>query len=399
LAAVKFLGITKVFGKDVKAVDDLTLQIDDGEFMVLVGPSGCGKTTALRMIAGLEEATAGDLYIGETRVNDVPPKDRDIAMVFQNYALYPHMTVYKNMAFGLQLRRFPKDEIDRRVREAAQILGLTDDMLLRKPKALSGGQRQRVAVGRAIVRKPKAFLFDEPLSNLDAKMRVSMRTEISKLHTRLSSTMIYVTHDQVEAMTMGDRIVVMKDGRVQQVDSPLEIYNRPVNLFVAGFIGSPPMNFFEGRVIEQAGALWFQESDNKGGVTEMKIRPEDEQTRKLRDYLGKPVVFGIRPEDIDDKLYAAEPNPDHVFKATVEVVEPMGAETYLYLNTGASNFIVRSAGQIHEEVNQKAELVADIKRGHFYQFAPKENFMIKKPEKKNNEFDAERWQASCPLII
>jgi len=221
-----------------------------------------------------------------------------------------------------------------------------------------------------------------------------MRTEISKLHTRLSSTMIYVTHDQVEAMTMGDRIVVMKDGRIQQVDAPLEIYNRPVNLFVAGFIGSPPMNFFEGRIVEQAGALWFHESDGKGGSTEMKVRLDDEQARKLREFLGKEVVFGIRPENIDDRLYCAEPNPDHVFKATVEVVEPMGAETYLYLNTGASNFIVRSAGQIHEEVNHKAELVADMKRGHFYQSVPKQDF-----RKQGDEFDMERWQAACSIII
>ena len=379
---------------DFVAVEDANLEIQDREFVVLVGPSGCGKSTTLRMIAGLEEISRGSIYIDDRKINDVPPKDRDIAMVFQNYALYPHMTVYKNMAFGLQLRKFPKAEIDKRVRDAAQILGLTDEMLLRKPKALSGGQRQRVAVGRAIVRKPKAFLFDEPLSNLDAKMRVSMRTEISKLHTRLSSTMIYVTHDQVEAMTMGDRIVVMKDGRIQQVDTPMNIYNAPKNMFVAGFIGSPPMNFFEGRIVQDKGTLWFEEINAEGKPTGVKVRPDEAHAKALHDHIDKDVVWGIRPEDIEDKLYATSPNPAHVFKAVVEVVEPMGAETYLYLNSGAASFISRSAGQVVEEVNHQAELVADMKKAHFYKSADKTKYL-----KKDGEFDHERWQAASSLIV
>ena len=265
-------------GRQVIAVEDLNLKIEDGEFMVLVGPSGCGKSTTLRLVAGLEEISGGNIYIDGKKLNDVPPKDRDIAMVFQNYALYPHMTVYKNMAFGLELRKLPKKEIQRRVQEAAQILGLSDEMLQRKPKALSGGQRQRVALGRSIVRKPKVFLFDEPLSNLDAKMRVQTRGEIAKLHGRLRNTMIYVTHDQVEAMTLGDRICVMKSGRVQQVGTPLEIYNRPATLFVAGFIGSPAMNFLPGQVVEKSRRLFFaEETGADGGALLLQI---DEAHRK-----------------------------------------------------------------------------------------------------------------------
>jgi len=381
-------------GKDVVAVEDANLEIRDREFMVFVGPSGCGKSTTLRMIAGLEDISRGNMYIGDRRINEVPPKDRDIAMVFQNYALYPHMTVYKNMAFGLQLRKYPREEIDKRVREAASILGLTDDMLERKPKALSGGQRQRVAVGRAIVRKPQAFLFDEPLSNLDAKMRVSTRTEISKLHTRLSTTMIYVTHDQVEAMTMGDRITVMKDGRIQQVDTPLEIYNMPANMFVAGFIGSPPMNFFEGRVIEEGGKLWFEECDMDGKAGLVKVQPTDEQANKLKAFIGKRVVFGARPENLEDKLYAQEPDPAHCFQANVEVLEPMGAETYMYMNSGQSNFIVRSSQQIHEEVGHKVDLVANMKKAHFFEYHPTDKF-----KNEEGEVDKEKWQAFCPLIV
>ena len=382
-------------GRKIAAVADANLVINDREFMVFVGPSGCGKSTTLRMIAGLEEISSGSIYIDDRRVNDVPPKDRDIAMVFQNYALYPHMTVYKNMAFGLELRKYPKEEIRKRVKEAAQILGLTDEMLERKPKALSGGQRQRVAVGRAIVRKPKVFLFDEPLSNLDAKMRVQMRTEISKLHTRLATTMIYVTHDQVEAMTMGDRITVMKDGRIQQVAEPLEIYNHPANMFVAGFIGSPPMNFFEGTVAEKSGQLFFTEERNSpNGTGAVSVKLEDEQAKKLAAFLGKPVVFGIRPEDLEDKLYAADGNPAQMISATVEVIEPMGAETYLYLTTGFHSFIVRSQNQLKEEVNQKIDLVADMKKAHFFQMAEKAAF-----KKENGDFDAERWQSQCPLIL
>ena len=260
MAEVILKNVRKVYDKDIVAVDDANIEIKDKEFVVLVGPSGCGKSTTLRMIAGLEEISGGEIYIDGTLVNDIPPKDRDIAMVFQNYALYPHMTVYQNMAFGLKLRKYPKDEIDARVQEAADILGI-QDLLERKPKALSGGQRQRVAVGRAIVRKPKVFLFDEPLSNLDAKLRVQMRAEISKLHTRLEATMIYVTHDQTEAMTMGDRIVVMKDGKIQQIDAPLRLYNDPVNQFVAGFIGSPSMNFINGKLIADGESLVFEEGN------------------------------------------------------------------------------------------------------------------------------------------
>ena len=284
--------------------------------MVLVGPSGCGKSTTLRMVAGLEEISSGNIYIDGRRVNDVPPKDRDIAMVFQNYALYPHMTAYKNMAFGLMLRKYPKAEIDARVREAAQILGITDEQLQRKPKALSGGQRQRVAVGRAIVRKPKAFLFDEPLSNLDAKMRVQMRAEINKLHSRLQSTMIYVTHDQVEAMTMGDRIVVMKDGVIQQVDDPIALYDNPKNLFVAGFIGSPPMNFFRGTIQQRANGLWFaektSEASKNGGFSVRIERPDGRKTHVSRRQ-DRRVRRAPRRHQRQETGSAGEPRPDRSF--------------------------------------------------------------------------------------
>jgi multiple sugar transport system ATP-binding protein len=286
-------------------------------------------------------------------------------MVFQNYALYPHMTVYKNMAFGLMLRKYPKAEIDQRVREAAQILGITDEQLQRKPKALSGGQRQRVAVGRAIVRKPKAFLFDEPLSNLDAKMRVQMRAEISKLHDRLNSTMIYVTHDQVEAMTMGDRIVVMKDGLIQQVAEPIALYDNPKNMFVAGFIGSPPMNFFKGTIVQQQAGLWFVEQA-AGGSKGFAIRIDDETGRKLAGYVGKGVVFGSRPEDIGDKGNASFTKPDQTTSATVEVVEPMGAEIYLYLNTGNHTFVARVNPHEKAEVGQKLDMAFDMRKCHFF---------------------------------
>ena len=358
MAKVVLEHVYKIYPGGVVAVNDFNLEIEDREFVVLVGPSGCGKSTTLRMVAGLEEISRGDIYIDGRRVNDVPPKDRDIAMVFQNYALYPHMTVYKNMAFGLKLRRYPKAEIDQRVREAAEILGITA-LLDRKPKALSGGQRQRVAVGRAIVRKPKAFLFDEPLSNLDAKMRVQMRTEISKLHTRLASTMIYVTHDQVEAMTMGDRIVVMKDGFIQQVATPLDLYDHPANIFVAGFIGSPPMNFFHGRIEQKSGGLYFSEGT-------FSVRVEDAQAAKLQPFIGQDVTFGVRPEDVHDTLFASNPNPEHQVKARVEVVEPMGAEVYLYLNTGKHNFIARVDARDTANVNQELTMVLDMKKSHFF---------------------------------
>ena len=308
------------------AVDHINLEIRDREFMVLVGPSGCGKSTTLRMIAGLEEISSGTITIGNRVVNNVPPKDRDIAMVFQNYALYPHKTVYDNMAFGLRLRKFPKADIDKRVRSAAEILGI-QEYLDRKPKALSGGQRQRVAVGRAIVRKPQVFLFDEPLSNLDAKMRVQMRTEISKLHTRLETTMIYVTHDQTEAMTMGDRICVMKDGVVQQVDTPLNIYDRPANVFVAGFIGTPPMNIFRGTVMRRENKLVFKNSN-------MDILLPESWKEAAAKFVGRELLFGIRPEDIGTASSAGTPQ---FINAKVEVIEPMGAETFLYLDAQTVN--------------------------------------------------------------
>ena len=291
MAKVKLEGIRKVYDNDVVAVHGAEFEIKDGEFVVLVGPSGCGKSTTLRMIAGLETITEGHLFIGDLLVNDIPPKDRDIAMVFQNYALYPHMTVFDNMAFGLKLRKFPKEEINKRVRQAAEILGI-EDILDRKPKQLSGGQRQRVAVGRAIVRKPQVFLFDEPLSNLDAKLRVQMRTEISKLHRQLDATMVYVTHDQVEAMTMGDRIVVMLDGHIQQIDTPLNLYDHPVNRFVAGFIGSPSMNFVTGEVAREDG-LHFRALEN---VFTLPLAGQHETS--LKYYEGKKVTLGIRPEDL-----------------------------------------------------------------------------------------------------
>jgi multiple sugar transport system ATP-binding protein len=365
VAKVILENVCKIFPGGVKAVDNANLVIEDREFMVLVGPSGCGKSTTLRMVAGLEEISSGTISIDGRIVNDVPPKDRDIAMVFQNYALYPHMTVYKNMAFGLMLRKYPKAEIDRRVREAAQILGITDEQLQRKPKALSGGQRQRVAVGRAIVRKPKAFLFDEPLSNLDAKMRVQMRAEISKLHSRLNSTMIYVTHDQVEAMTMGDRITVMKDGVIQQVAEPIELYDNPKNMFVAGFIGSPPMNFCHGTIQQRAGALWFVETTSTG-ASGFAVRLPEPHAGRLAAHLGKTVVFGIRPEDINEKTHATVAQPDQTMTATVEVVEPMGAEVFIYLTTGSHNFIARVNAHQRAQVGQQLEMAMDLKKSHFF---------------------------------
>lgn len=343
MANVTLKNVFKIYpadkGGEVTAVRDFNLEIKDREFVVFVGPSGCGKSTTLRMIAGLEEISRGEVIIGERTVNDVPPKDRDIAMVFQNYALYPHMSVYENMAFGLKLRKVPKEEIRSRVMDAAAILGITD-YLERKPKALSGGQRQRVAVGRAIVRQPSVFLFDEPLSNLDAKMRVQMRAEITKLHQRLQATMIYVTHDQVEAMTMGQRIVVMKDGVIQQVAAPLEIYNEPVNLFVAGFLGSPPMNFLQGRLHAQGGSFVFEENGTSTAF-EIPNRPG------LSVQAGKPTTLGVRPEHclcVHESVSAAL----NRFEATVEMIEPMGAETFLYLTTGAHQMVSR----IHDSVNR-----------------------------------------------
>src|SRR3989344_3514106 len=341
------------------AVKDVSLEIPDKEFFVLVGPSGCGKSTTLRMIAGLEEASDGEIWIGGKKVNDVPPKDRDIAMVFQNYALYPHMTVYENMAFGLKLRGYSKKEIQDRVKEAAEILNITH-LLDRRPKELSGGQRQRVAVGRAIVRKPKVFLFDEPLSNLDAKLRVQMRTEISKLHDRLQTTMIYVTHDQVEAMTMGDRICVMKDGPIQQVAKPLEVYNRPNNKFVASFIGSPPMNFLDIQVIKKSGHLWLDE-----GKFSLQVLPAMEQP--LDSYVGQTLTMGMRPEDIYDRVYAVNTvTRGRTATCTVEVVEPMGSEILLYLNTGKNTLVARVEPFSEAKVNQEIELVFNMEKIHLF---------------------------------
>ena len=370
MAQVLLENLTKVYpekgGPGVTAVKRINLQIADREFMVLVGPSGCGKSTTLRMIAGLEEISEGTIQIGGQVVNEVLPKDRDIAMVFQNYALYPHMTVYENMAFGLKLRKFSKVEIDARVREAATMLGL-EPYLARKPKALSGGQRQRVALGRAIVRKPKVFLFDEPLSNLDAKMRVSTRTEISKLHARLGATMIYVTHDQVEAMTMGDRICVMKDGNIMQVAAPLDLYNNPDNLFVAGFIGSPPMNFFRGTLRRSGGHVSFVE-DN-AVAPPLTIALDEALAGRSSAHLDKPVVFGIRPEAIRDSLTVAVPDPGRTADVKVEVSEPMGSETLLYLDTGATSFIARVNPTDRFDAGQAVQVTFDLSHAHIFDAA------------------------------
>ncbi len=327
MASLLLKDIYKVYQSGVVAVTDFTLDIEDKEFIVFVGPSGCGKSTTLRMIAGLEEISDGELYIDGKLMNNVQPKDRDIAMVFQNYALYPHMTVYDNMAFGLKLRKMPKLEIDERVKEAARILGL-ETYLQRKPKALSGGQKQRVALGRAIVREPKVFLLDEPLSNLDAKLRAQMRTEITKLHHRLGTTFIYVTHDQVEAMTMGTRIVVMKDGLIQQVDTPQNLYDCPANLFVAGFIGSPQMNFFNAILTGTKSKVWVEFNNHKVAL------PESVSAKiiNLEEYLntGKPVTFGVRPEDMHDEEAFIANSPEALISVKVDVVEKLGAETLLY---------------------------------------------------------------------
>ncbi|MBI2423132.1 MAG: sn-glycerol-3-phosphate ABC transporter ATP-binding protein UgpC [Candidatus Hydrogenedentes bacterium] len=359
MARVDLKQVKKVYPGGVEAVKCADLEIADKEFVVLVGPSGCGKSTTLRMVAGLEEISSGEISIGGQVVNDVPPKDRDIAMVFQNYALYPHMTVYKNMAFGLMLRKYPKAEIDKRVRDAAEILGITE-LLERRPKALSGGQRQRVAVGRAIVRQPKVFLFDEPLSNLDAKLRVQMRAEISKLHQRLQSTMIYVTHDQIEAMTMGDRIVVMLDGEIQQVAPPLELYHRPVNKFVASFIGSPPMNLLEGDLVAGEGTLCFRD---RSGTLNLEV-PANRRAG-LDTHVGKPVIIGIRPEDLSGNT-AQQVQAGHGFQAVVEVVEPMGSEINIYLSVGGKAVTARLKADSTPEENKPYVLDVNMANAHFF---------------------------------
>lgn len=358
MAQVSLNKVSKIFAGNVVAVDKVSLGVENKEFMVLVGPSGCGKSTTLRMIAGLEDISEGQVYIGDKLVNEVPAKDRNIAMVFQNYALYPHMTVFENMAFGLRLRHIPKAEIVQRVNEAANILGIKR-LLNRKPKELSGGERQRVAVGRAIVRKPLVFLFDEPLSNLDAKMRVQMRTEIHKLHIRLQTTIIYVTHDQIEAMTMGDKIAVMKDGVLQQVADPISVYDHPKNKFVAGFIGSPPMNFMSGAILKKNNRLYFNE-----GKFIVKL-VEDSYTKML-PYAGKEVYFGIRSEDIYDKLFVSEAPPENIVRVNCEVYEPMGSEVYLYLNTGRHTFIARVGAHDKPRVNQDMDVVFDMSKVHFF---------------------------------
>ncbi len=368
MSSVTFDKMTKRYG-DVTAVSDLSLEVKDKEFLVLVGPSGCGKSTALRCLAGLEEISDGHIRIGDRVVNDVPPKDRDIAMVFQSYALYPHMSVYDNMAFGLKLRKTPKSEIDRRVHEAAQILGI-EQYLDRKPKALSGGQRQRVALGRAIVREPSVFLLDEPLSNLDAKLRVQTRAEISKLHQRLGTTFIYVTHDQVEAMTMADRIVVIKDGVLQQVDSPQNLYDHPVNIFVAGFIGSPSMNFFDATLTGDAKEMYVDTGT-------FRLRLSDEQAQKVAGSLGKEVVFGIRPEDINSPDYLPADVKGVRAPATVDLTEMMGSEIYVYLTAGNDkNFIARIDPRAAYHVGEKVEILFNLDSIHLFDRETEKSLLV-----------------------
>ena len=350
--------MSKVYKGGIKAVDDVSIGIENKEFLVLVGPSGCGKSTTLRMIAGLEDISEGKIWIGDRLVNDVPAKDRNIAMVFQNYALYPHMTVFENMAFGLKLRKYPKPEITKRVNEAAEILGIKR-YLDRKPRQLSGGERQRVALGRAIVRKPLVFLFDEPLSNLDAKMRVQMRTEIHKLRLRLQTTFIYVTHDQIEAMTLGDRIAVMQNGKIQQCADPITIYDKPSNKFVASFIGTPPINLMEGRIIKKERKYYFDEG-------KFQVKLVEEMYNIIAPYEGKEIIFGIRAEDVYDKLFVSEASPDNTIIATCEVVEPMGSEVYLHLNTGRHTFVARVGAHDRPEVNREMNLVLDMSKVHFF---------------------------------
>ena len=360
MASLSLSHINKTYPNGFEAVKDFNLEIADKEFIIFVGPSGCGKSTTLRMIAGLEEISSGELKIGDRVVNDVEPKDRDIAMVFQSYALYPHMTVYDNMAFSLKLRKVPKAEIDKMVREAAKILDL-EKLLDRKPKALSGGQRQRVAMGRAIVRSPKVFLMDEPLSNLDAKLRVQMRTEISKLHQRLGATIIYVTHDQTEAMTLGTRIVVMKDGVVQQVDTPQNLYNYPGNLFVAGFIGSPQMNMVDAVVNVKGNDVYL-----KVEQTSIKLPPA--KAKKLIDggYNGKTVIMGIRPEDVKDDEMSLSMAGDAVIEAKIEVYELLGAEVYLYFTVAGSNFTARVNPRTTARHGDVVKFALDVEKIHVF---------------------------------
>ena len=360
MSSLSLRHIYKIYDGNVKAVSDFNLEIDDKEFIVFVGPSGCGKSTTLRMIAGLEEITAGELYIDGKLVNDMDPKDRDIAMVFQNYALYPHMTVSENMAFGLKLSKTPKEEIKRRVEESARILDITH-LLDRKPKALSGGQKQRVALGRAIVRNPKVFLLDEPLSNLDAKLRATMRTELTKLHNRVGTTFVYVTHDQVEAMTMATRIVVMKDGLIQQVDTPQNLYDNPVNMFVAGFIGTPPMNFINGTLVKKGEDVYFEFENNM-----IKVPAEKANNPALKDYIGQEVVVGIRPESIHDQPAQLAALEDSTIDAYVDVTELMGAEIYLYLTVGETNLTARVSARSTSRAGDTIKIAFDTARMHIF---------------------------------
>ncbi|MBQ7500184.1 MAG: sn-glycerol-3-phosphate ABC transporter ATP-binding protein UgpC [Clostridia bacterium] len=360
MASLSFRHIYKKYPGGVTAVSDFTLEIKDKEFLILVGPSGCGKTTTLRMIAGLEEITEGELYIGDNFVNDIAPKDRDIAMVFQNYALYPHMTVFDNMAFGLKLRKTPKEEIKRRVEEAARILDISH-LLDRKPKALSGGQKQRVALGRAIVRNPKVFLLDEPLSNLDAKLRASMRTELTKIHKKVGTTFVYVTHDQVEAMTMATRIVVMKDGLIQQVDTPQNLYDFPTNIFVAGFIGTPQMNFVNSKFVKKGDDYYITFGD-----CSIKLPKEKGSDEALKDYIGKEVIMGIRPEALYDDPRIVDTMPDTTFECDVDVTELMGAEIHLYITVDEQVMVARVAPNSKARAGDKIKLAVDATRIHIF---------------------------------
>jgi len=387
MAQVKFQDINKIFegtaptekkwyefwkpGKrpnKVHVVKGVSMDIADGEFLVLVGPSGCGKSTTLRMLAGLEEVTSGEIYIDDLMVNDLSPKDRDIAMVFQNYALYPHMNVYENMAFGLRLRKLSQDDIDKRVNDAANLLGI-QNLLNRKPKELSGGQRQRVAMGRALVREPKVFLMDEPLSNLDAKLRVQMRAELQKLHGRLGITTIYVTHDQVEAMTLGNRIALLDKGVIQQLDRPMVLYNRPSNKFVAGFIGSPGMNFMDAGVVEENGEIFVK-------TTGFKLKIPGERGEKIRPYNGKDVIMGIRPDDIYDQKFAQMAEEWNTFEALVEVREPLGAEIILYVNIGGCSIIARVSPQTEALVGNNIEVVFDTEKVHIFDLETEKNLVF-----------------------
>lgn len=358
MAKVEFKHVYKRYG-DLAVVSDLNIDVSDKEFLVFVGPSGCGKSTSLRMLAGLEEISEGEIVIGDRVVNNVAPKDRDVAMVFQSYALYPHMTVYDNMAFGLKLRKTPKQIIDQRVREAAKSLGI-EHLLDRRPRQLSGGQRQRVAVGRAIVREPAVFLMDEPLSNLDAKLRVEARSFISKLHQRLETTFIYVTHDQVEAMTMGTRICVLNAGKLQQIDSPFNLYHNPANVFVAGFIGSPSMNFFDARVLAGEGDAL----DIDTGVFKIKIPPA--KAEPFRSHVGKEVIFGVRPEDIHDMHFLPPGITPAQIEASVEVVEQMGHEMILYLEEGGKNFIARTDPRTQAAVGHRLAITMNLDNMHIF---------------------------------